>query len=329
MKKICFILLSLLSATMIQAQYREDTFFDLENGDINLDTQVSALGESLDLQVKLPHRAEDIAWSRVIYRVIDVRYKQNYQLYYPLTSEHRQYKSLFNVMLYAIQQGMDVYEKSSDVGDIKPYFNLPPMPREMIPTVLNTDRTGELGDGDIATSEYMLLNYDSTTQEMRFNNYSYKSFVRNQLKFLIQEVIFFDVHYSRLFSQIVAIAPLHADNATYYDGMPVMEALYGQILFWLPFEPFRKYLAQQYIIPRGYNDIERTTFDEFFAKKLYSSYIVGASNVYDRMIPDYVPVPKKKDTGEIDTEKYHENILKEQERIEKELLNFEQDLWEY
>ena len=51
MKKICFILLSLLSATMIQAQYREDTFFDLENGDINLDTQVSALGESLDLQV--------------------------------------------------------------------------------------------------------------------------------------------------------------------------------------------------------------------------------------------------------------------------------------
>ena len=82
MKKICFILLSLLSATMIQAQYREDTFFDLENGDINLDTQVSALGESLDLQVKLPHRAEDIAWSRVVYRVIDVRYKQNYQLYY-------------------------------------------------------------------------------------------------------------------------------------------------------------------------------------------------------------------------------------------------------
>ena len=92
---------------------------------------------------------------------------------------------------------MPIYEKSMDVGDIKPYFNLPPMPREMIPTILNTDRTGELGDGDIATSEYMLLNYDSTTQEMRFNNYSYKGFARNQLKYMVQEVIFFNKHYSR------------------------------------------------------------------------------------------------------------------------------------
>ena len=60
----------------------------------------------------------------------------------------------------------------------------------------------------------------------------------------------------------------------------------------------------------------------FFIKKLYSSYLVGASNVYDRMIPDYVSYNE-------DTEQYHAEILKEQERIERELLNFEQDLWEY
>ena len=50
--------------------------------------------------------------------------------------------------------------------------------------------------------------------------------------------------------------------------------------------------------------------------------MVGASNVYDRMIPDYVSYNE-------DTEQYHAEILKEQERIERELLNFEQDLWEY
>ena len=76
------------------------------------------------------------------------------------------------------------------------------------------------------------------------------------------------------------------------------------------------------MIPRSNNDIERVTFDEFFIKKLYSSYLVGASNVYDRMIPDYVSYNE-------DTEQYHAEILKEQERIERELLNFEQDLWEY
>lgn len=318
MKKICLVLLSLVSAMIIQAQHHVNSFFD-DMGSVNVESDVDV---SLDVMVDFPHRKDDIAWHRSVYRVIDMRYKQNFQLYYPTTSEHRQYSSLFHVMLKAIQDGMPVYEKSSDVGDIKPYFNLPPMPREMIPTLLNTDRTGELGDGNIATSEYMLLNYDSTTQEMRFNNYSYKGFVRNQLKYLIQEVIFFDVHYSRLFSKIVAIAPLHADNTTYYDGMPVTEALYGQILFWVPFESFRPYMAKQYMIPRGNNDIERVTFDEFFVKKLYSSYLVGASNVYDRMIPDYVPYSE-------DTEEYHAAILKEQERIETELLNFEQDLWEY
>ena len=161
MKKICLILLSLVSAIIMQAQHQVDSFFD-DMGSVNMESDVDV---SLDVMVDFPHRADDIAWSRIVYRVIDMRYKQNFQLYYPTTSEHRQYSSLFNVMLKAIQDGMPVYEKSSDVGDIKPYFNLPPMPREMIPTVLNTDRTGELGDGNIATSEYMLLNF-STVPEM-------------------------------------------------------------------------------------------------------------------------------------------------------------------
>lgn len=317
MKKICLVLLSLVSAMIIQAQHQVDSFFD-DMGSINMESNVDV---SLDVMVDFPHRKDDIAWHRSVYRVIDMRYKQNFQLYYPTTSEHRQYRSLFHVMLKAIQDGMPVYERSSEMGDIKPYFNMPPISREAIPMLLNTDRTGE-GDANIATSDAMLLNYDSTTQEMRFNNYSYQVFVRNQLKYLIQEVIFFDVHYSRLFSKIVAIAPLHADNTTYYDGMPVTEALYGQILFWVPFDSFRPYMAKQYMIPRGNNDIERVTFDEFFVKKLYSSYLVGASNVYDRMIPDYVPYSE-------DAEEYHAEILKEQERIETELLNFEQDLWEY
>ena len=73
-------------------------------------------------------------------------------------------------------------------------------------------------------------------------------------------------------------------------------------------------MAQQYMMPTD-NDTKRVTFDEFFAKKLYSSYIVGASNVHGRMIPDYATTP--------------EEIKKEQDRIEWELQCVEQDLWEY
>ena len=220
MKKIFILIFAFIGLSTIQAQHQINSFFD-EMGIVRLETQ--ELSETSDTLMKVYHRSDDIVWSRVVYRIVDMRFKQNYPLYNPVSSEDPQYSSLFMVILKGIQSGMPIYEKSMDVGDIKPYFNLPPMPREMIPTILNTDRTGELGDGDIATSEYMLLNYDSTTQEMRFNNYSYKGFARNQLKYMVQEVIFFNKHYSRLYSKILAIAPMHSDNVFYYDLGKTME----------------------------------------------------------------------------------------------------------
>lgn len=310
MKKISILAVVMLAGLMSYAQHQVNSFFD-DMGIIRLETQ--ELHEASDTMVNVTHRADDVVWSRVVYRIVDMRLKQNYQLYTPVTSEDPQYSSLFRTMLRAIEQGMPVYEKSNTVGDIKPYFNFGEMPKELIPTILNTDREG-LGDGNIATSEYMLLNYDSITDKMSFNGYSYESFVRNQLKYMIQEVVFFDKHYSRMYSKILAIAPMHSDNVTYYDGMPIMDAIYGQILFWVPFDAFRPYMAQQYVTPRG-NDTKRVTFDDFFAQKLYTSYLVGANNVYGRMIPEIANTP--------------EEIKKEQERIEWELLSAEQDLWEY
>ena len=311
MKKVSIFILALLGACMTYAQHSINSFFD-DMGIVSLETQ--ELKESSDTLVHVFHRTDDGVWSRVVYRIIDMRFKQNYQLYTPVSAEDPVYSSLFRTMLRAIEKGMPVYEKSSIVGDIRPYFNLSPMPKEMIPTVLNTDRTGELGDGNIATSEYMLLNYDSISDKMTFNGYSYNSFVRNQLKFMIQEIIFFDKHYSRMYSKLLAIAPMNVDNANIYDGMSVMEALYGQILFWVPFDAFRPHMAQQYVTPRGSNSA-RVTFDDFFIQKKYSSYLVGVDNIYSRMIP------------EIGTT--YEEIQKEQKRIETELLNVEQDLWEY
>lgn len=311
MKKVSIFVLVLFGSLMTFAQHRINSFFD-DMGIVSLETQ--ELKESSDTLVTVFHRTDDIVWSRVVYRIIDMRFKQNYQLYTPVSAEDPVYSSLFRTMLRAIENGMPVYEKSANVGDIKPYFNVGPMPKEMIPTLLNTDRTGELGDGNIATSEYMLLNYDSIADKMTFNGYSYNGFVRNQLKYMIQEIIFFDKHYSRMYSKILAIAPMNVDNAGVHEGMSVMQALYGQILFWVPFDSFRPYMAQQYVTPRG-SDSKRVTFDDFFMQKEYSSYLVGVNNIYSRMIPEIGST--------------HEEMQREQERIETELLNVEQDLWEY
>jgi gliding motility associated protien GldN len=85
-------------------------------------------------------------------------------------------------------------------------------------------------------------------------------------------------------------------------------------MFWIPFDKLRPYMAMQYAIPNR-NETKRVTYDEFFQKRLFTSYIVGEGNMYNRWIPDY--------SGS------HEEIKREQERIATELMNFEQDLWEY
>lgn len=313
MRKLSFIVLVLMGVSMAQAQHYINPFFD-EKGSARISTvEYSA---DRDTIVTTFHRSDDVIWSRYVYRIIDLREKQNFQLYFPVTSDDPDYRSLFRLILDAIVDGLPLYVKSSDAGDIKPYFDADPMPREMIPSILNTDRDGSMGDGNIATSDYMLLNYDSTTNVMRFNNYAYAGFVRNQYKYLIQEIVFFDRHTSRMYTKLMAIAPMQADNITYFDGMPVMDALYGQILFWIAFDELRPYLARQFVIP-SQNETKRVTYDEFFQKHLYTAYVVGDGNMYNRMITDthnqYTPA----------------DVKREQARIEKELLDFEQDLWEY
>ena len=134
------------------------------------------------------------------------------------------------------------------------------------------------------------------------------------MKYLIQEVVFFDKHTSRLHSKIMAIAPLQSDLITTRDSSNVMGSLRESIMFWIPFDKLRPYMAMQYAIPNR-NEVKRVTFDEFFQKHLYTSYIVGEGNMYNRWIPDYAGT--------------EEQIKKEQNRIATELLNFEQDLWEY
>ena len=69
------------------------------------------------------------------------------------------------------------------------------------------------------------------------------------------------------------------------------------------------------------NEVQRLTMDEFFAQRLYSSYLLGDNNMFGRMLLDYDQM--------VDEEKFEAYVKKEQKRIETELLNFEQDLWEY
>ena len=57
------------------------------------------------------------------------------------------------------------------------------------------------------------------------------------------------------------------------------------------------------------------SYDDLFIKRRFSSNIYKESNLQNRMLLDYNATP--------------EDVKREQERIKQDILNEEQDLWEY
>ena len=285
--------------SVMKAQLNQVPFFD-SKGNVRLQTtELDALADTI---AKVYHREDDVRWSRVVYRVIDMREKQNYQLYFPMRASD-EYRSLFRVMLDAITDEIPVYRRNA--RDLKPQFN---------------DEDRLVGDELSKVFAYdndndnNLIQQDSVSKELKVNTDQYYNYVKNQFKFLVQEIIFFDKHSSRMYSQIMAIAPLYALHPDNTQSKKSIKYFQESVLCWFSFDELRPYLAKQFVIPNG-NETQRLTYDEFFAQKLYSSYLLGDSNMFNRMLLDYVVDPVK--------------IKKEQDRLETELMNVEQDLWEY
>lgn len=329
MKRICVTLVVLLAVLTVGAQQLPRSFFDAK-GNLRIETQ--ELEDNADTLVTIFHRADDVVWSRVVYRVIDMRYKQNFQLYYPVHTSHERYHNLLNVIANAVVDGMPIYSTEFNLQQkrINPdYSETARLGYTDVPGAFQnfqfseTDYINEgLGDlfYDKTASPAFLIHCKDTADPSAGYEANFKDFeglVKNQLKYLIQEVIFFDKHTSRLCSKIIGIAPLYADKIESEDlstNEEYRDAFLNSIMFWVVFDDLRPYLAKQYMIPTS-NESKRVTYEEFFQKRLYSSYIVAMSDMYDRMILDYAIDP--------------EEISKEQDKIATALLTFEQDLWEY
>lgn len=282
-----------------QNPYAEDPlpFFN-KVGDIRLQTtEMDALADTIAV---VNHRADDIVWSRIVYRVIDMRYKPNYQLYFPTRPTERN-RSLFRVMLDAIVDGLNVYRRNP--RDIMPMFDQKLTGAELSHVFAYDDDNYD-----------NILQVDTITEQRSINMDYYTKYVQNQLKFLIQEVIFFDKHTSRVYTKIIAIAPLYALHPDNMENKSSMAYFRNSVLCWIAWDELRPYLVKQFVISDG-NDTERLTFDDYFIQKQYFSYLLGESNLYSRMLLDYNTDESK--------------LRAEQKRIETELMNFEDDLWEY
>lgn len=143
---------------------------------------------------------------------------------------------------------------------------------------------------------------DKVGSEMKMGEFNPDSIV----KFRLKEDWIFDKQRSEFTPRIIGIAPLIQIKVA---GV----SLDYQPAFWIYFPEARPILAAKEVTMRK-NDAMNLSYDQVFLKRIFSSYIVKESNEKDERIKDYAQGIDR---------------LYESERIKKNLLDYELNLWQY
>lgn len=234
-------------------------------------------------------READVMWSKRVWRVINLKEKFNLPLYYP-TMPIKDRKSLFDVL-------KDGALKDSTVTCFSPAddeFQVPLTRSEV---------------------EALLIQFDSVDSENPLNpGEMIKTPIKKEItseditKYWIKEDWFFDKQRSVMDVRILGILVVTSKKTESGE-----DAGGDKPLFWVYFPEIRPVLANNDVYMR-HNDAERRSFDDIFWKRMFSSYIIKESNVYDRYIMDYAMGID----GLLEAEKIKENIFE-----------FEHDFWHY
>lgn len=291
-KGIFYVLVAVatLASTSLQAQDLEaDSTQYLFDNDGSF-TRITTSPEDVAAKiVRVNPLVDDVVWRKAVLRVVDLRERQNNTLYYP----YEDLDSLGQKNLFAIMFHK-VLTKQLQA------YKSPSNPEQTFIPKFNKDNYFNVDEFIQANG----LNIHETPYEMI--NYLTPGVV----KYYIQEVWYFNKRTSTFHSKILAIAPLYDEK--YRKDSDIRDT---GVWFWIPFERLRPYLQEEFMKINGRNTAPLVNFDDFLVSRQFDSYIMKDYDLLSRDIDKNIDDP---------------NIIRrEQNRVEEEILNFEQDLWHY
>jgi gliding motility associated protien GldN len=239
-------------------------------------------------------READVMWAKDIYRIIDLKQRQNLPLYYPLTPINDRY-NLISLILWGIDnEGIRAF----DVSDPNNEFTIP-LDRSKIDdsfgagtqTIKRLDLNGNYVDTTIMN--------DRRIEEVK--------------QILVKEKWFFDKNHSVMSVRIIGLCPIRVYNQLDDSGMPT-DAIVKKKTVWVYFPELRPLFARHEMFNDN-NDAQRISFDDYFIQRRFNSYIYAESNVYSNRVISQYSVGM--------------DALLEAERVKTYLFETEHDLWEY
>ena len=232
----------------------------------------------------------DVVWTREIYRTLDLTDGANGSLYYPVEPMDDR-KNLFSLIFQLLgTKKIPAYEYQLDGVERLTSSN-----EVKFKDIL--DRFGIYYEQrkikNVKDSVMMIDNSDIPSADV--------------LSYFIKEVWYFDHRTSTFGSTVTAICPvLHRSEDFSMDRVKLP-------MFWINYNDLAPYLNGAPIMASDYNHVTNRNMNDFFTAKQYKGDIYKTTNLRNQVLAQYC-----------DTDSA---LVKEQKRIEGELVQFERNLY--
>jgi gliding motility associated protien GldN len=226
-------------------------------------------------------READVFTEKRIWRVISVQEKMNKSFIYP----ERKF--------------IDILLDNAYEGVISAYA----VEDDKFTTAMTLEQVKAYGRG---TDTQLVI--DPITLEERYEIFERELNRDNIRSYRLKEDWIFDKQLSTYYVRIMGIAPIESrydENGNFIADVP---------MFWFHYPHLRNILVNEEVF-NPMNDAQKISWDDLFEMRLFASYIIQESNVYNRRIKDYAG-------SGIDA-------LLEHDRIRQEMFEQEHDLWSY
>ncbi|MCQ2077319.1 MAG: gliding motility protein GldN [Bacteroidaceae bacterium] len=256
---------------------------------------------------------QDVSWRRDIYRALDLTQDANAPLYFPVDPQGDRV-NLFTLLFQLLNEGkIPAYKYSLDGLE-------------------NFNKENRMHFKEFLDDNG--IDYEIQGNSIKVEPADIPSALVT--RFNIKESTYYDQNTATFHSRVIAICPViqKADDFDFGDdsafdmsdeetseegGMD--EAVANEPLpkrnmplFWVKVEDVAPYLSQHMIMTSNYNNAATCSMADFFDTNMYKGTIYMTTNMQNKILQEQYANPK--------------DLKKEQDRIEKQLSDFEKNIWE-